>query len=117
VRLWPQSRLFRRYFAYFVLLVGSALLASDLTGLYFSYKETRVALFDLQREKALGAAVLIEQFAADIVRQVGWTTLPLGGGGTLEQRYFELLKLLRQVPAISDASWLDAAGLGRPGVS
>jgi signal transduction histidine kinase/CheY-like chemotaxis protein len=110
MRLWPRSRLFRKYFAYFLLLVGSALLVSDLTGLYFYYKETRAALFELQREKALGAAVRIEQFAADIERQVGWTTLPLGGGGTLEQRYFELLKLLRQVPAISDASWLDAVG-------
>jgi len=109
MRLWPQSRLFRKYFAFFVLLVGSALLASDLTGLYFSYKEKRAALFELQREKALGAAVLIEQFAADIERQVGWTTLPLADGA-LEQRYLELLKLLRQVPAITDASWLDTSG-------
>jgi len=100
----------RKDFAYFVLLVGIALLVSDLTGLYFYYKETRAALFELQREKALGAAVLIEQFAADIERQVGWTTAPLAGGGALEQRHLELLKLLRQVPAITDASWLDTSG-------
>jgi signal transduction histidine kinase/CheY-like chemotaxis protein len=110
MRLWPRSRLFRKYFAYFLLLVGSSLLVSDLTGLYFYYKETRAALFELQREKALGAAVLIEQFAADIERQVGWTTLPLAGGGALEQRQLELLKLLRRVPAITDASWLDTSG-------
>ncbi len=91
--------------------MSSALLASEATGLYFSYKETRAALFTLQREKALGAAVRIEQFAKDIERQIGWTLFPqAGGGSTLDQRYVELLKLLRQVPAITDASWLDASG-------
>jgi len=107
----PQGRLFHKYFAYFVLLVSGTLLASEATGLYFSYKEMRAALFTLQREKALGAAVRIEQFAKDIERQIGWTALPQAGGdSTLEQRYLELLKLLRQVPAITDASWLDASG-------
>ncbi len=110
-RLWPQGSLFHKYFAYFVLLVGGALLASTATDLYFSHKERRAALVTLQREKALGAAVRIEQFVKDIERQIGWTVLPnASDGSTPDQRYLELLKLLRQVPAITDASWLDASG-------
>lgn len=105
-----QGRLFHKYFAYFVLLVGGTLLASEATGLYFSYQETRAALFVLQREKALGAAVRIEQFAKDIERQIGWTVLPPAGASTLEQRYLELLRFLRRVPAITDVSWLDTNG-------
>ncbi len=93
-----------------VLLATGTLLASEATGLYFSYKETRAALFALQREKALGAAARIEQFADDIERQIGWTVLPAAGGSPLEQRYLEILRLLRRVPAITDASWLDASG-------
>jgi signal transduction histidine kinase/ActR/RegA family two-component response regulator len=106
---WSRGRLFHKYFVYFLLLVSCALLASEGTGLYFSYKETRAALFALQREKALAAALRIEQFITDIARQIGWTILP-HGGSTLDQRYLELLKLLRQVPAVTEASWLDATG-------
>lgn len=108
---WVRGRLFRKYFLYFLLLVGSALLVSEATGLYFANRETRAALFTLQREKALGAALRIEQFTKDIERQIGWTLLPqVGRGDAIGQRYGELLKLLRQVPAITDASWLDAGG-------
>ena len=108
---WHRGRLFRKYFVYCVLLVGCAILASEATGLYFSYRETRAALRTLQREKALGAAVRIEQFAKDIERQIGWTMLPqASGAGALDQRHVEFLKLLRQAPAITDASWLDEKG-------
>jgi signal transduction histidine kinase/CheY-like chemotaxis protein len=109
-RSWAQGRLFRKYFLYFLLLVGSALLVSEATGLYFANRETRAALVTLQREKALGAALRIEQFAKDIERQIGWTVLPQAGGDPIDQRYVELLKLLRQVPAITEAIWLDARG-------
>ena len=108
---WAQGRLFRKYFLYFLLLGVSALLVSEATELYFTNQETRAALFTLQREKALGAALRIEQFAKDIERQIGWTLLPqTGGADPIDQRYVELLKLLRQVPAITEASWLDAGG-------
>ncbi|WP_373507944.1 cache domain-containing protein, partial [Thiocapsa sp.] len=115
---WAQGRLFRKYFLYFVMLGVSALLISEGTELYFTHKETRAALFTLQREKALGAALRIEQFAKNIERQIGWTLLPQAGNGeAVDQRYIELLKLLRQVPAITEASWLDARGREQAHVS
>jgi signal transduction histidine kinase/ActR/RegA family two-component response regulator len=106
----PRGRLFHKYFVYFVVLVSSALLASGASGLYFTYKETRAALSSLQQEKALGAAVLIERFIREIENQIRWANPPQMRGATADQRYLDLLRLLRQVPAITEASWLDANG-------
>jgi signal transduction histidine kinase/CheY-like chemotaxis protein len=107
---WPRGRLFHKYFVYFVVLVGSAMLASGASGLYFSYKETRTALFTLQQEKARGTAALIARFIGEIEDQVRWANLPQMRGATPDQRYLDFLRLLRQVPAITEASWLDPSG-------
>lgn len=105
----PRGQLFRKYALYFVTLVSVALLASGLIGLYFSYQENRTGLVALQQEKALAAAAKIEQYVTEIEHQIGWTTLPQTAG-IPGQRRFDYLKLLRQVPAITEASYLDHAG-------
>ena len=48
-----RGTLFRKYVVYFVTLVTVALIASGGIGVYFTYKESKAALLDLQREKAL----------------------------------------------------------------
>src|SRR5262245_19023294 len=54
--------------------------------------------------QAEGAASKIGQFIQEIVFQVGWTThLPWSAPGTIDQRRFDGLRLLRQVPAIVEA--------------
>ena len=105
-----RGPLFRKYVVYFVVLVSVALLASGLIGLYFSYQENRAALVALQHEKALAAAAKIEQYINEIEHQIGWTTLPQVTAGAAGQRRFDYLKLLRQVPAITEASLLDRSG-------
>ena len=108
---WPRYRLFWKYVVYFVVLVSGALLVSGAFGLYSSYYETRAAVVALQNEKALGAAIRIEQFMTEIEHQIGWTDQPrIDGREALERRHLDLIKLLRQVPAITDISWLDAQG-------
>ena len=89
-----------------------ALAASGGIGIYFSYKETRNALLALQREKAAGAAMRIEQFVREIERQIGWTALPQvqEGANPLDLRRFDYVKLLRQVPAITEATYIDRNG-------
>src|SRR2546427_12467234 len=72
----PGGRLFRKYVIVFAGLVSGALLMSGLTEIYFSYRENRVALVALQREKALSVASRIEGFIKEIERQIGWTTQP-----------------------------------------
>jgi signal transduction histidine kinase/CheY-like chemotaxis protein len=108
----PRGHLFRKYVVYFVVLVSAALLASGLSGMYFSYHENVAALLNLQREKATAAAYKIEQYVKEIEHQIGWTTLPqLSTDGTaLDQRRFDYLKLLRQVPAITEIYYLDPSG-------
>ena len=105
-----RGTLFRKYAAYFAGLVSVALLASGLTGLYFDYRQTRSLVHELQREKARGAALRIEQFAQTIVGQLK-AALPSRSGSPadLEEQHFELLRLLRQAPAIIDVAWIDAS--------
>ena len=52
------------------------------------------ALIAVQREKAQGAAAVIEQFVKEIEGQVGWATGFLPAGSGLEQRRFDFLRLL-----------------------
>ena len=106
----PRGSLFRKYVVYFVVLVSTALIASGLVGLYFTYQENKAALLNLQHEKALAAASRIEAYVQEIEHQLGWMRLPQVGPATPEQRRIEYLKLLRQVPAITDVALLDSAG-------
>jgi signal transduction histidine kinase len=108
----PRWRLFGKYATLIIALVGGALLTSGMLSLYFSYRENQEHLVALQREKALAAATRIEQYISDIEHQLGWTALPQvsAESNVIEQRRYEYLKLLRQVPAITEVAWLDGKG-------
>ena len=106
----PRGRLFRKYVALFVGVVAVALVANGLFEIWFSYEEHEDALIRIQSEQAQAAAAKIEQFVQEIQNQIGWTTQLPWSAGTLEQRRFDALRLLRQVPAITElARALDAA--------
>jgi len=106
-----RSRLFRKYFAYFVALVCGVIIVSGAVALGFSYQETRTTLAAVHREKAVSAAIRIEQFLQDIEKRIAWTeSAPARQAPTYEQRYLDFLKLLRQEPAITDITWIDANG-------
>src|SRR5690349_14134286 len=64
----------------------------------------------LQQEKGVAAAQRIEQFVAEIERQIGWTTHAQWAAGSVDQRRFDYVRLLRQVPAITELAQLDAQG-------
>jgi signal transduction histidine kinase len=108
----PRRRLFWKYVVVFVSLVSGALLASGLIEIYFSYQENKAALIALQQEKAMAAASRIESYIKEIERQIGWTTQPslAAPAAVLEQRRFDYLRLLRQVQAITEVSYLDPKG-------
>jgi len=106
-----RRRLFWKYVVFFTLLVTVALLASGLIEIYFSYQESKVVLGALQREKAQAAAVRIEGFITEIERQMGWVTQPRAvAAAPLEQRRFDFYRLQRQVPAITEISYIDPTG-------
>jgi signal transduction histidine kinase len=102
--------LFRKYMLALVGLVAVALLVNAGVEFWFSYRESKTALLALQQEKADAAAQRIGEFVTEIQRQIGWTILPLWGAAPLEQREFDFVRLLRQVPAITELTELDSAG-------
>jgi signal transduction histidine kinase len=104
------SRLFRKYVALFVAVVCVALLSNGLFEIWFSYQENKQALTRIQREQAESAAAKIGQFIKDIEGQIGWTTQLPWTASALEQRRFDALRLLRQVPAITELAQLDSSG-------
>ena len=107
-----RGRLFRKYAAVLILLVGGVLLLSSLVNLAFSYRETRAALVRLQRQQAQAAASRIEQFVQGIERQVRATMeVPFTDAVMArEQREIDVLRLLRDVPAIAEIVQLDSTG-------
>ena len=127
-----RGRLFWKYLAVFLCLVGGVLIVSSLVELYFSYDETKRAIVGLEREKAVAAANRIEQFVLSVEGNVRGTLYPApddsslsspGGQSQLigqsmraaiaQQRDFDFLRLLRDAPAITDVRHLDITGKER----
>ena len=105
-----RSRLFIKYVALLISVVVVALVANGVFEIWFSYQENKASLISIQREQAEGAAAKIEQFITEIESQVGWTTQLPWSDSTLDQRRFDALRLLRQVPAITELAQIDSSG-------
>ena len=121
-----RTRLFTKYVALFVAVVAVALLANGLFEVFFYYREHKAALIRVQHEQAEAAAAKISQFVKEIESQLGWTTqLPWPAvrqpdktdQSSIEPRRFDALRLLRQVPAITELAQVDATGRERLRVS
>ena len=88
-----------------------ALLSNGLLEIWFQYQTHTSSLGRIQSEQARAASAKIEQFIKEIQDQIGWTTqLPWAAGAPFEQRRFDALRLLRQVPAITEIAQLDPTG-------
>jgi signal transduction histidine kinase len=109
---WQQisGPLFRKYVSLFLVVVCLALMSNGAFEFWFSFQEHKASLIRIQREQAEAAAAKIGQFIKEIESQIGWTTQLPWSAGTIEQRRFDALRLLRQVPAITELSQLDASG-------
>jgi hypothetical protein len=62
------------------------------------------------RIQAESVAERITQFFKESQNQVGWTTQLAAGAGSVDQRRFDALRLLRQASAITELSQLDSEG-------
>ena len=105
-----RGRLFRKYLFLILTLVMGALLASGAISIYFSYRDNKAAVANLQYEKALAAASRIKQYMGQIENQLAYAALPQLDATDVEMRRIEFLKLLRLAPEITDIAQLDAAG-------
>jgi len=112
-----RSRLFTKYVALFVAVVAVALLSNGIFEVIFYYREHKAALIRIQQEQAEAAAAKISQFIKEIESQLGWTTQLPWSAASLESRRFDALRLLRQVPAITELAQVDSTGHERLRVS
>ena len=108
----PRSRMFRKYALLISALVSGVLIVSGMVEMYFSYQETKTALLQIQRERAVSAATLINRFISEVEAQIGWTMHAsfLSPEEALEQRQFDFLRLFRQAPEITEVALIDGAG-------
>jgi signal transduction histidine kinase/CheY-like chemotaxis protein len=124
-----RGKLFRKYLVVFLLLVGGLLTVSSAVDLYFSYQENQRALVKVEREKALAAAETIQRFIQEIEHHVRSTTRAIADDPSVaaprrrdaayrdtlataltEQRELDFLRLLRNVPAVTELRYIDVAG-------
>lgn len=113
----PRRSLLRKYVASFVAVVGIPLVGYTVVGVWFSAVEHRNALVELQRSNAETAAFRITQFVKEIEGQLRWATHFSWSQSSAEQHRIDALRLLRQVPSITDLTLLDGDGRERVFVS
>ena len=108
----PPARggLFRKYVVMFMAVVILALAINGVSDIWFSYHEQQNLLFRIQREQAKSAADKIEQFLNEITAGLAWETQISLNDSTLDEWQFDAVRLLRQVPALTEIVQLDATG-------
>ena len=104
------SGLARRFALALLGLVAVALLANGAVNMWLSYREATASAARIQREKALAAAERVAQFVGAIESQMGWTTRAEWARVGVDQRRYDLIRLLRQTPAIMDVLFIDGDG-------
>ena len=106
-----RGRLFRKYVALFVAVVSVALAANGLLDIWFTYQEQSALLIAMQRgasprRRPPGSASL----SKEIETQIGWITQLPWSATTVEEWRFDAVRLLRQVPAMTEVAQLDPSG-------
>jgi signal transduction histidine kinase len=94
-------------------LVGLVILVLVVNGAvntWLSYDRAKSAALDVQQEKASSAAVRVGEFLAEIENQLGWTTGAEWRRTQPDQQRYDFVRLLRQVPAVTELSYLDGQG-------
>src|SRR5438067_9264777 len=94
----------------FITLLGGAAAAWPLAARAQQTDQIRSLQLRILRLQAEAIADKIAEFIREIESQVGWTAQLPWSAGTIDQRRFDGLRLLRQVPAITSLSQLDASG-------
>jgi signal transduction histidine kinase len=94
----------------FIGLVALVLLVSAALSCWLGYRQAERQAVMIQQEKARDTVGQIEEFVSDIERQLGWTTPPGWDALPLEQRRYDFVRMLREVPAISEIAEIDGAG-------
>jgi signal transduction histidine kinase/ActR/RegA family two-component response regulator len=106
----PQWGLFRKYVAMFAGVVSLALAINAASDIWFSYQTQKALLFRIQRGQAQSAAERIGQFLNQVTAGLAWETQLSWSDNTLDEWQFDAVRLMRQVPAITQLVQLDGSG-------
>jgi adenylate cyclase len=113
----PRRPLFQKYFLALFIAVVVPLLASGATEAWFGYRDAQTNISQRLRTEANAAAGKIQAFLDGIHDQLEWTVqLPWSEGSDESHRY-DVLRLLRRVPAIVDVVLVDGKDIERLHVS
>lgn len=114
----PRRPLFQKYLTALFVAVVVPLLANGASEAWFGYRDQRLVLSQRLHAEARSAAGKIQGFLDDITDQLQWTVqLPWRGEGTDERHRFDVLRVLRQVPAVVEVTLVDGKGVERLHVS
>ncbi len=96
----------------FIGLASFVLVVNGSIDLWLAYREAENAAIRMEQEDAGNAAQRIAHVVDDVEEQLGWTTPPGWDALALEQRRYDFIRLLREVPAISEADRDQRVGKG-----
>jgi adenylate cyclase len=113
----PRRPLFQKYFAALFIAVVVPLLANGASEAWFGYRDQRAVLSQRLHAEARSAAGKIQGFVDDITDQLQWTVQLPWRDGMDERHRFDVLRLLRQVPAVVAVTLVDGQGIERLRVS
>jgi adenylate cyclase len=113
----PRRPLFYKYFVALFVAVVVPLLANGASEAWFGYRDQRAFLTQRLHAEARSAAGKIEGFLDDITDQLQWTVQLPWRDGMDERHRFDVLRLMRQVPAVLDVVLVDGNGVERLHVS
>jgi adenylate cyclase len=113
----PRRPLFQKYFIVLFAAVVVPLLANGAGEAWFGYRDQKVMLSQRLRAEAEAAAGKLEGFLNDITDQLQWTVQLPWREGNDERHRFDVLRLMRQLPAVVEVMLVDGNGIERLHVS
>jgi adenylate cyclase len=107
----PRRPLFQKYFIVLFGAVVVPLIISGAGDAWFGYRDQTASLSNGLGVEAGAAASAIKSFLDGVVDQLGWTVQLPWIAGSEERHKEDLLRLLRQAPAIVDVAAVDGNGI------
>lgn len=108
-----RSGLFYKYATVLIAVVALSVILTGILHAWFSYHELKGLLLRIQGEQAKSAASKIGQFVTEIEGQLAWATQLPVAAKTEDEWRFDVARLFRQAPPVTEIAQFDAAGIER----
>ena len=108
-----RSGLFHKYATVLIAVVALSVILTGILHAWFSYHELKGLLLRIQGEQAKSAANKIGQFVTEIEGQLAWAAQLPVAAKTEDEWRFDVARLFRQAPPVTEIAQFDAAGLER----